>query len=527
MTKQQIIEYVKHTPHNTNPNVISAMIDSLSKIDGEYVSSFNSRVGNVIPEANDYTADMVGAPSIDQFTQAIQDAKNYTDSELSKLINGAPDTMDTLLELGKLIEGNQDLIDTLNQAIVGKLDASKLDEAIETALAVAKESGQFNGEQGKRGTQWFSGTAITGTDGVINVTVEGATTDDIYLNTDTGNIYMCTASSGTQWVYGGNIKGANGEDGQDGTKIFSGTQIDIAYRYHTEEVEGAKIGDYYLNTDTGTLFVADEYHDQWIEDIQLRPYVPEWHITNGIPDFEPSNDGDYCFSEKNGIIYKYQGDGWYEIFRAEGSQISVGSEVQYSSNDYKFVPTPSEMIGVKHHDIYIDQVNGHMFKANMENDEWELILTLFENRYFDADANTPQFDAIAGAFYFDSNAGILYKNATGRFGLFSDWSPVYEFKLKKGIDYWTETDKEEIISMLKDEIEDAAITITSVTESEEDGGNNIVTFNDGGTITIKNGSKGSKGDTPQKGTDYFTETDKNELIQAVLTELPKWEGGSY
>ena len=41
------------------------------------------------------------------------------------------------------------------------------------------------------------------------------------------------------------------------------------------------------------------------------------------------------------------------------------------------------------------------------------------------------------------------------------------------------------------------------------------------------GQKGDAGYTPQKGTDYFTDADKNELIQAILTELPKWEGGSY
>lgn len=63
-----------------------------------------------------------------------------------------------------------------------------------------------------------------------------------------------------------------------------------------------------------------------------------------------------------------------------------------------------------------------------------------------------------------------------------------------------------------------SVTVSSVTESTGDGGSNVVTFSDGKTLTVKNGSKGSTGEkgdagyTPVKGTDYFTEADKTELI---------------
>lgn len=36
-----------------------------------------------------------------------------------------------------------------------------------------------------------------------------------------------------------------------------------------------------------------------------------------------------------------------------------------------------------------------------------------------------------------------------------------------------------------------------------------------------------RGDTPQKGVDYWTETDKAELVVAVLSALPVAEGGAY
>lgn len=51
-----------------------------------------------------------------------------------------------------------------------------------------------------------------------------------------------------------------------------------------------------------------------------------------------------------------------------------------------------------------------------------------------------------------------------------------------------------------------SVTVKSVSESTADGGSNVVTFSDGKTVTIKNGSKGSTGApgyTPVKGVDYF------------------------
>lgn len=78
-----------------------------------------------------------------------------------------------------------------------------------------------------------------------------------------------------------------------------------------------------------------------------------------------------------------------------------------------------------------------------------------------------------------------------------------------------------------------SVTVKSVSESAEDGGSNVVTFSDGKTVTIKNGKtgatggKGADGKTPVKGTDYYTEVDKTEMVNAVLAALPTWTGGSY
>ena len=41
------------------------------------------------------------------------------------------------------------------------------------------------------------------------------------------------------------------------------------------------------------------------------------------------------------------------------------------------------------------------------------------------------------------------------------------------------------------------------------------------------GEKGDKGDTPVKGTDYWTAADKTEIVNDTLAALPTWTGGGY
>lgn len=113
-----------------------------------------------------------------------------------------------------------------------------------------------------------------------------------------------------------------------------------------------------------------------------------------------------------------------------------------------------------------------------------------------ADGYTP----VKGVDYFDGSNG---KDGTdGKDGA-DGYTPV------KGVDYFDGTDGKDG-SNGKD---GTSVTVKSVSESTADGGSNVVTFSDGKTVTIKNGSKGDKGDTPQKGTDYFTEADKAEMVQ--------------
>lgn len=48
----------------------------------------------------------------------------------------------------------------------------------------------------------------------------------------------------------------------------------------------------------------------------------------------------------------------------------------------------------------------------------------------------------------------------------------------------------------------------------------------GSDVGLK-GDKGADGITPVKGTDYWTEADKAEIVADTLAALPKWTGGNY
>lgn len=66
-------------------------------------------------------------------------------------------------------------------------------------------------------------------------------------------------------------------------------------------------------------------------------------------------------------------------------------------------------------------------------------------------------------------------------------------------------------------------SINQTTTSTEDGGTNVIMVtlsnNEKSTFTVKNGTKGSDGYSPQKGTDYWTETDQKAIVDEVLTHF--------
>lgn len=68
-------------------------------------------------------------------SSAIITAKNYTDLKISDLIDGAPETLDTLKEIADVLADNEDVMNALNSAIALKANASDLTAHIENNVA--------------------------------------------------------------------------------------------------------------------------------------------------------------------------------------------------------------------------------------------------------------------------------------------------------------------------------------------------------------------------------------------------------
>ena len=120
--------------------------------------------------------------------------------------------------------------------------------------------------------------------------------------------------------------------------------------------------------------------------------------------------------------------------------------------------------------------------------------------------------------------------------IFSDGSTLTVKNGKKGDPFTYEDFTPEQLEALKGTNGNDGVSVRSIeqtTTSTEDGGINVVTVtlsnDETFTFNVKNGSKGdtgadgTDGKTPTKGTDYFTEADKAELVNSVLAKLPNAE----
>ena len=75
--------------------------------------------------------------------QALQDAKAYADQQITALVNGAPEAMNTLNELAGAIEAHQDVYDAYVAEVSGKLD-KKVDKVEGSRLVAETEIAAFN-----------------------------------------------------------------------------------------------------------------------------------------------------------------------------------------------------------------------------------------------------------------------------------------------------------------------------------------------------------------------------------------------
>lgn len=120
----------------------------------------------------------------------------------------------------------------------------------------------LKGTAGTRGSLWFTGVGITGSDtsGAIfpSSGVDNCLYKDMYLNTETGDVYQCVGE-GTpdvaQWAYIGSILGPVGKDGES-TAIYVGSALSGTDPIIVPDtgIEYANIGDLYLCTTNAYIY---------------------------------------------------------------------------------------------------------------------------------------------------------------------------------------------------------------------------------------------------------------------------------
>ena len=78
------------------------------------------------------------------------------------------------------------------------------------------------------------------------------------------------------------------------------------------------------------------------------------------------------------------------------------------------------------------------------------------------------------------------------------------------------------------EYSDTPFGINGIPATHSWDGTKLTITSASGTSTVDlKGEPGAAGKTPVKGTDYYTDADKAEIINAVLTELPSAEGVAF
>lgn len=134
-----------------------------------------------------------------------------------------------------------------------------------------------DGANGKDGTVWYYGEQTDESQGKIG---------DFFYDTDDSAIYIKTENG---WEFQGSLKGQdgkngtdgsngqNGEKGIDGAMWLSGTAIEGTSEGIITQVEGAKIGDLYLNTDTGNVYkcVAKDTWD-YLTTLSIAAKKQDW-----------------------------------------------------------------------------------------------------------------------------------------------------------------------------------------------------------------------------------------------------------
>lgn len=177
-SKENVIESIsvngkKVNPVNKNVNINVPTKTSQLENDSGYIEEESDPTvpeWAKQPEKPSYTATEVGADKAGSANASLFEAKKYTDNKISALINGAPETLDTIYELAEAVLENEEILEVLNEAIRNKLGKDE-NASSATKLETARKISISNGA---------TGTA-TSFDGTQDVSIPITSLNTMYL----------------------------------------------------------------------------------------------------------------------------------------------------------------------------------------------------------------------------------------------------------------------------------------------------------------------------------------------------------
>ena len=165
-------------------------------------------INNKADISHTHSANEVGADPMGSAASALASSKEYTDSEIAGLINGAPTTLDTLKEIADAMAENQTVVEALNTAIGSKADKTD----IPTKVSQLENDSGYITEN--RDLSEYALKSLYG-DTTINVgRLEGSTVGDHstaegYKTTASGHVSHAEGSNTTASGYASHAEGNN------------------------------------------------------------------------------------------------------------------------------------------------------------------------------------------------------------------------------------------------------------------------------------------------------------------------------
>ena len=146
-------------PHNTTYEEVGAdksgaanvALTSSKDYTDEKISEVNTELDKraLTSELTIHTSDKVVHITVEERTswnESYQNAVAYTDQKIAALINGAPETLDTLKEIADAMEQNESVVEALNNAIGTKANLAEFNshESNTTVHITAAERKKWN-----------------------------------------------------------------------------------------------------------------------------------------------------------------------------------------------------------------------------------------------------------------------------------------------------------------------------------------------------------------------------------------------